>query len=112
MRRLNGHSDIVRDVSWHPYEPLILTASWDASAAIYAAWEDKEDGEDGRRPETVSVQAERRVSDEDEQEMQELDDDDEEEEEDENGEEEEEEEEQEEGDGNRGYVPVEEDDGH
>ena len=120
VRRLTGHSDIVRDVSWHPYEPIILTASWDASAALYSAWEDKEDGEmDSRRPETVSVQAENAVGRDDDQQFDEMEDDDEEEEEEEEeeeGEEEDggeaEEEAQEEGGEGRRYQRVEEDDGH
>ena len=114
VRRLNGHSDIVRDVSWHPYEPLLLTASWDASAAIYAAWEDKEDGEDGRRPETVSMQAERRAG-EDEQHEQDEEEEEEEgeaEEEEEEGEDDDDDEDDEDGNESREYVRVEEDDGH
>ena len=116
VRRLNGHSDIVRDVSWHPYEPLILTASWDASAAIYAGWEDKEDGEDGRRPATVNVQAERRVREDEHEQDEDEDEDGEEEveegEEGEEGEDDADEEEGEDGAQRRGYVRVEEDDGH
>ena len=108
VRRLNGHSDIVRDVSWHPYEPLLLTASWDASAAIYAGWEDKEDGEDGRRPATVNVRTERRPNDDDDQQEDEQAEDD----EDEDEEVDEEEREDEEGVQSRGYVRVEEDDSH
>eukprot|EP01130_Rhizamoeba_saxonica_P000097 TRINITY_DN10115_c0_g1_i1.p1 TRINITY_DN10115_c0_g1~~TRINITY_DN10115_c0_g1_i1.p1 ORF type:complete len:454 (-),score=61.30 TRINITY_DN10115_c0_g1_i1:64-1425(-) len=28
---LEGHRSITRDVSWHPYEPVLLSASWDGS---------------------------------------------------------------------------------
>ena len=28
---IGGHDDVVRDVAWHPYAPLILSASWDGS---------------------------------------------------------------------------------
>ena len=111
VRRLNGHSDIVRDVSWHPYEPLLLTASWDASAAIYAGWEDKEDGEEGRRPATVSMQAERRVREED-HEQEAVEEEDGSEEEVEGEEEDEDEEEEEAAEDTRGYQRVEDDDGH
>lgn len=29
VRRLQGHKSCVRDVSWHPYQPEILSSSWD-----------------------------------------------------------------------------------
>ena len=35
-RRLGGHGDIVRDVCWHPYLPLIVSASWDGSVRRWA----------------------------------------------------------------------------
>jgi len=35
LGKLTGHTDIVRDVSWHPYLPLILTTSWDGSIRFH-----------------------------------------------------------------------------
>ena len=45
---LQGHTQIVRDVSWHPHLPLILTASWDGSVGMFESPTDPELTEDGR----------------------------------------------------------------
>jgi WD40 repeat protein len=39
--RLRGHHATVRDVHWHPYEPLLLSTSWDGSVKIWQ-WSDDE----------------------------------------------------------------------
>jgi len=31
VNKLNGHQHTVRDVHWHPYDPLIVSTSWDGS---------------------------------------------------------------------------------
>jgi len=31
VAKLKGHSDIIRDLSWHPFEPLIVSTSWDGT---------------------------------------------------------------------------------
>jgi DDB1- and CUL4-associated factor 11 len=33
--RLHGHQSIVRDVSWHPTEPTLISTSWDCTSRIY-----------------------------------------------------------------------------
>eukprot|EP00455_Lapot_gusevi_P044322 TRINITY_DN5521_c0_g1_i3.p1 TRINITY_DN5521_c0_g1~~TRINITY_DN5521_c0_g1_i3.p1 ORF type:complete len:341 (+),score=72.29 TRINITY_DN5521_c0_g1_i3:33-1025(+) len=38
---IDGHRDIVRDVSWHPYLPLLATSSWDSSCGRYEYRMDK-----------------------------------------------------------------------
>jgi DDB1- and CUL4-associated factor 11 len=35
VRALDQHSDIVRDVAWHPTAPLIVTSSWDGTNNRY-----------------------------------------------------------------------------
>lgn len=35
VRTLSGHEDIVRDVSWHPNLPCLVTASWDGLSLRY-----------------------------------------------------------------------------
>jgi len=48
-RRLEGHADIVRDVCWHPYLPLIVSASWDRSVRRWAHVDSHRDVEKERR---------------------------------------------------------------
>ena len=31
LQELSGHTGVVRDVSWHPYRPEIISSSWDFS---------------------------------------------------------------------------------
>ena len=41
---LKAHTDIVRDVCWHPYLPIIVSASWDGSVV---RWSYKGSNKDG-----------------------------------------------------------------
>ncbi|KJE95810.1 LEC14B protein [Capsaspora owczarzaki ATCC 30864] len=41
VQRLVGHRQPVRDVSWHPFEPVIATASWDGTVGL---WEHERQG--------------------------------------------------------------------
>eukprot|EP01084_Bolivina_argentea_P087438 157926_1 len=41
---LRGHSDIVRDVCWHPYLPIIVSASWDGSVVTWGYQGSSKDG--------------------------------------------------------------------
>jgi DDB1- and CUL4-associated factor 11 len=49
VKKLDGHRSIVRDVSWHPFEPLLLSASWDRSVRLWD-WQatDDDDNDDKR----------------------------------------------------------------
>lgn len=44
VHTLSAHSDIVRDVCWHPYLPMIVSASWDGSVV---RWSYKGSNKDG-----------------------------------------------------------------
>lgn len=35
VQKLRGHTAIVRDVSWHPHKPLLLSSSWDTSVRCW-----------------------------------------------------------------------------
>uniref|UniRef100_UPI00358E541F DDB1- and CUL4-associated factor 11 n=1 Tax=Myxine glutinosa TaxID=7769 RepID=UPI00358E541F len=35
VHQLHGHSACVRDVHWHPYEPIITTSSWDGILGVW-----------------------------------------------------------------------------
>lgn len=35
VRAMDGHTDVVRDVAWHPYRNEILSSSWDYKVHIY-----------------------------------------------------------------------------
>jgi len=35
VKRLIGHSHIVRDVSWHPHLPMLLSSSWDGNCLMW-----------------------------------------------------------------------------
>jgi WD repeat-containing protein 23 len=35
VNRLIGHHRTVRDVHWHPFQPLIITSSWDGSVGMW-----------------------------------------------------------------------------
>ncbi|XP_059138645.1 DDB1- and CUL4-associated factor 11-like isoform X2 [Physella acuta] len=35
VRKLNGHSSCVRDVSWHPYKNNIISTSWDGTLRLW-----------------------------------------------------------------------------
>ena len=48
VRRLRGHRGIVRDVSWHPAEPILISASWDQSLGRWEFGEEAEGEEEGR----------------------------------------------------------------
>jgi WD repeat-containing protein 23 len=37
VRKLTGHGGVVRDVSWHPYLPMMLSSSWDNSV-VHWTW--------------------------------------------------------------------------
>ena len=54
VRRLRGHRGIVRDVSWHPSEPTLISASWDQSLGRWEFGEEAE-GEEGEGREDMAV---------------------------------------------------------
>ena len=31
-----GHDDVVRDVSWHPHKPMIVSTSWDGTCRLWS----------------------------------------------------------------------------
>ncbi|EFC44360.1 predicted protein, partial [Naegleria gruberi] len=35
VKRLYGHSHIVRDVNWHPYLPVLFSSSWDGTCLMW-----------------------------------------------------------------------------
>ena len=35
VRRLEGHTAAVRDVSWHPTQPLLASSSWDGTFILW-----------------------------------------------------------------------------
>jgi len=35
VQQLQGHAELVRDVSWHPTRPLIATGSWDRCVRVH-----------------------------------------------------------------------------
>lgn len=35
VEKLRGHLDCVRDVSWHPYEPVLVSSSWDCTIKVW-----------------------------------------------------------------------------
>ncbi len=37
---LQGHSQLIRDVSWHPTEPLIVSVSWDGDVLAFGPSEE------------------------------------------------------------------------
>merc|ERR1712154_284531 len=41
---LRAHSDIVRDVCWHPFLPIIVSASWDGSVVRWNYTASRKDG--------------------------------------------------------------------
>merc|ERR1712154_388440 len=43
-RTLTAHSDIVRDVCWHPSWPIIISASWDGSVVRWSYKASEKDG--------------------------------------------------------------------
>lgn len=45
VKELQGHKSCVRDVSWHPYQPEILSSSWDFTVAKWTYSEDQEEEE-------------------------------------------------------------------
>jgi len=54
VNELKGHEAIIRDLSWHPFEPTLVTTSWDGTAWEWSAEEgnsrsDSEVGERGMR---------------------------------------------------------------
>ncbi|CAN8073976.1 unnamed protein product [Agarophyton chilense] len=47
---LRGHSDVVRDVSWHPYGGFLTTGSWDGKVTLWSSQTDpKEEDHRGAR---------------------------------------------------------------
>lgn len=49
--RLSGHSEICRDVSWHPFESSIISSSWDGSHVQWSHFE----MQDSHHPGSISV---------------------------------------------------------
>lgn len=45
VRKLDGHSDIVRDVSWHPTRPFIISSSWDCTVKCWHYLRDNDERE-------------------------------------------------------------------
>ena len=45
VRKLDGHNGIVRDVSWHPYKPIIISSSWDSTVKRWEYARDKNETE-------------------------------------------------------------------
>lgn len=43
VRELSGHRSCVRDVSWHPFQPEIISSSWDFTLARWTYCEDLSD---------------------------------------------------------------------
>ena len=43
--RLHGHGAVVRDVTWHPHRPTLLSASWDGTLGIWTRTSDSEAAE-------------------------------------------------------------------
>jgi len=41
VQQLSGHKATIRDATWHPYEPLLATTSWDGSVRL---WTYEKDG--------------------------------------------------------------------
>jgi len=41
VKQLKGHQSTIRDSSWHPFEPLLATTSWDGSVKL---WTPEESG--------------------------------------------------------------------
>ncbi|XP_033626162.1 DDB1- and CUL4-associated factor 11-like [Asterias rubens] len=53
VRKLDGHRECVRDVSWHPFENNIISSSWDGSHGMWeynrdvnGEWEDDDSDDD------------------------------------------------------------------
>jgi len=46
VTKLMGHKQCVRDVSWHPYENIIMSTSWDSTVARWTYKHDEEENED------------------------------------------------------------------
>lgn len=61
VERLVGHSDIVRDVSWHPYSTDLLSSSWDGS---FIHWSYKEKEKEQEQEEEIEVEISQTISDE------------------------------------------------
>lgn len=49
ISKLSGHGSTVRDVSWHPYQPEIISTSWDGvlGSWSYKRKDDEDDDDDG-----------------------------------------------------------------
>lgn len=42
VRKLSGHKQCVRDVSWHPYENTLMTTSWDGTIGKWEYFQDED----------------------------------------------------------------------
>lgn len=51
LHRLKHHRALVRDCSWHPYDPSLTTVSWDGTVL---RWDTGASGGRGRLPESGS----------------------------------------------------------
>ncbi|XP_028392879.1 DDB1- and CUL4-associated factor 11-like isoform X2 [Dendronephthya gigantea] len=45
VSRLQGHNDVIRDVSWHPSRPCMMSSSWDQTVKCWEYSRDKEETE-------------------------------------------------------------------
>jgi WD repeat-containing protein 23 len=43
VKKLSWHRSIIRDCTWHPYRPTLISSSWDGYVARWEASGDKED---------------------------------------------------------------------
>jgi len=42
VAKLNGHQMAIRDCSWHPIEPTLVSSSWDGRVAKWTSARDEE----------------------------------------------------------------------
>jgi WD repeat-containing protein 23 len=42
VAKLNGHQKAIRDCSWHPIEPTLVSSSWDGRVAKWTSARDEE----------------------------------------------------------------------
>jgi WD40 repeat protein len=99
--RLGGHRAVVRDVSWHPTQPLISSASWDGCVKLWgfdSNLNERQGAKQWRKDKEQFQKTKTRVNREEEEEEEEDDNDDDEDEDEEDDDEEEEEEEEEDDD--------------
>jgi len=51
VKRLKGHHSLVRDVSWHPHKPEIVSTSWDGMCKNWTWMENESDDDEREREE-------------------------------------------------------------